>query len=631
VVVITAERPRVPFTKRRYGNLGFHPRHSLGPSPIPLEPTTSISSDPLQFVTHLAFLHTTYPSPVFTMGINPDAYMSGAIPGLSRGGSWQNVQDPYPSPHNPMQQGGGSIYPRPSQIVPPGSSASGTPRPGMGNRSNSHFAHHHPAHHPWAMNNALPQSPLSHGFAPSYQQSYFPGMVNGSQGSSTGYSASMVSGKAPLVGPTRHPGWINGQYNGSQTSAPTSPTVHSGRNTPRSVHLGPTPPRSATSKHPPASNPAQLQSPSSAGGFAIHPQHEWEWASGSPKPMTAEADYFSKQSPVQNEKYYKPTPAHSLTPPPSARVMTLRLPEKRRSKTVEALPPPPQSGRLRHESMRQAQQNQRPTPLRRHTHDRFSSEDMDQRPSKHDSKSLGRPRRKERDVGSVAGESYYAPSKSSSMPRSHHPAAPHSHSPRAGSRRTESLLSTSQVRATSLTERRLKQTGRPALPTIVSASTGDFTASDPSVAQSARPDRSALDLSRLADALPSAPITATPGPYTAASGYAPTEEEEGDYDRYMAHPAVPTPSRKEVTAPPMRMDVKIVKPEDYRPPAFPAPTKPRPWNRDGPAMKTHGVAWGREAPEGQLPTGPAGPRWAQARPPRLDIQQTGNWWESGVG
>jgi hypothetical protein len=544
------------------------------------------------------------------MGINPDAYMSGAIPGLTRGGSWQNVQDPYSSPHDQTQQGGGSIYPRPSQIVPPGSSSS-TP-PGMGNRSHSHFAHHHHQHqHPWAMT-ALPQSPLSNGFAPSYQQSYF-GV--GSQGSSTGYSP---SGKAPSVGPTRHPGWtnLNGQYIGVHT-APSSPTVKHGQ----------TPPRSTTSRHPPPSfHTAQLQSPSSAGGLSIQQQYEWEWASGSPKPISAEPDYFG-QSPIQNEKY-KPVPAHEIVPPPSARVMTLRLPPKK-TKTVEALPPPPQSGRLRHESMRQTQ-SQRPMPQRRHTHDRFSPEDPAIR-SKQDSKSLGRQRRKERDNGSVAGESYYAPSKSSSMPKHQNP-APHSHSPRGGSRRTESLLST-QVRATSLTERRLKQTGRPALPTIVSNSTVDFTSPEPSVSQSAQPDRSAFDLGDIANALPPAPITATPA-YTAMPGsYAPTDEEEEDYDRYMAHPAAPSPlpgtARK--TAPPLRMDLKIVKPEDYRPPAFPAPTKPLAWNRDGPAMKTHGVAWAREAPEGQLPTGPAGSRWAQARPPRLDFQRTGNWWESGVG
>jgi hypothetical protein len=170
------------------------------------------------------------------MGINPDAYMSGAIPGLSRGGSWQNVQDPYPSPHDQTQQGGESIYPRPSQIVPPGSARS--TMPGMGNRSHSHFAHHHhhQNQHPWAMT-ALPQSPLSNGFAPSYQQSYF-GV--GSQGSSTGYSP---SGKAPSVGPTRHPGWtnLNGQYIGVHT-APSSPTVKHSQ----------TPPRSTTSKHPPS-------------------------------------------------------------------------------------------------------------------------------------------------------------------------------------------------------------------------------------------------------------------------------------------------------------------------------------------------------------------------------------------
>lgn len=173
--------------------------------------------------------------------------------------------------------------------------------------------------------------------------------------------------------------------------------------------------------------------------------------------------------------------------------------------------------------------------------------------------------------------------------------------------------------------------GGPGLPTIASASTVDFTSSQPSV-QSAPPNRSAFALNELADALPPSPITATPGAYTSTpGGYAPTEEEEDEYDRYAAHPAAPTPSRKEITAPPLRMDLKVVKPEDYRPPSFPAATKALAWNRDGPAMKTHGIAWARKAPEGPLPTGPAGPRWAQARPPNLVVQDRGNWWESGVG
>ena len=565
------------------------------------------------------------------MGINPDAYMSGAIPGLSRGGSWQNVQDPYSSPLDPMQQGGGSIYPRPSQIVPPGSIAA--PSTGMGNRSNSHFAQQH---HPWA-GGMLPnhqQSPLSQGFAPSYQQSYFPGMGLGSQASSTGYSGSMISGKASSVATITHLGWtnLNGQYIGSYTSAPNSPTIRSGQNTPRSVHLGLSTPRSATSPHAPSAfNPAQLQHPSSANGLSIQHQHEWEWASGSTKPMSAEPDYFGTQSPSHQEKYHKVISTQHVPPPASARIMTLRLPPKR-TKVVEALPPPPQSGRLRHESMRQTQQNQRPMPQRRHTHDRFSPENHETVPSKHQSKSLGRPGKGERDTGSVVGESYYAPSKSSSMPKSRQSTLPHSPSPRAETRRTESLLST-QDRATSLTERRLKQTGRPALPTIISNSVADFTSTDPSVTQSARPHRSIFNLGELSEVLPSASVISNPEPYTASlGGYASTDEQEEDYDRYMAHPAAPTISRQEVSAPPpMRMDVKVVKPEEYRPPSFPAPTKALAWNRDGPAMKTHGVAWKRDAPEGQIPTGPAGPRWAQARPPNLVVQDRGNWWESGVG
>lgn len=63
------------------------------------------------------------------MGIDPDAYMAGAIPSLSRGGSWrmddlQSNGSQYQSHQShqghPSRPGSGpSIYPRPSQIVPP--------------------------------------------------------------------------------------------------------------------------------------------------------------------------------------------------------------------------------------------------------------------------------------------------------------------------------------------------------------------------------------------------------------------------------------------------------------------------------------------------------------------------------
>lgn len=57
--------------------------------------------------------------------------------------------------------------------------------------------------------------------------------------------------------------------------------------------------------------------------------------------------------------------------------------------------------------------------------------------------------------------------------------------------------------------------------------------------------------------------------------------------------------------------------KQYVPPGFPKPTREVPWNREGPAMRTHGVAWLRESEIGEagLPATPKGARWDVARPP----------------
>lgn len=98
----------------------------------------------------------TYQHPVITltanlariMGIDADAYMAGAIPSLNRGGSWR-LDDGHGSQfqslygHGEGSGTGGSIFPRPSQIVPPlpPSTAAGVHANmnlNLGNRGNFH-------------------------------------------------------------------------------------------------------------------------------------------------------------------------------------------------------------------------------------------------------------------------------------------------------------------------------------------------------------------------------------------------------------------------------------------------------------------------------------------------------------
>ncbi|WVQ93040.1 hypothetical protein IAU59_000104 [Kwoniella sp. CBS 9459] len=131
--------------------------------------------------------------------------------------------------------------------------------------------------------------------------------------------------------------------------------------------------------------------------------------------------------------------------------------------------------------------------------------------------------------------------------------------------------------------------------------------------------------------------------YSASShGYVPPLSHI-EYDRYEAHPAPPpgpdsntfyahstphshTGSASGSTSPTGHTPPP---PKEYIPPAFPKPTRDVKWNRTGPAMKTHGIAWLREGEVGELPHAPKGPRYIVARPPRAERISGGNWWSSG--
>lgn len=120
------------------------------------------------------------------------------------------------------------------------------------------------------------------------------------------------------------------------------------------------------------------------------------------------------------------------------------------------------------------------------------------------------------------------------------------------------------------------------------------------------------------------------------------DSPEEVYDRYSTHPAAPVPDRADryVYSPsagssksrapvsPSPTDMILVG-DAYLPVGYARPVKELEWNRDGPAMKTYGVAWKRHTEDLVLPKGPEGPRWVQARPPRVDVLSGGGWWESG--
>lgn len=145
------------------------------------------------------------------------------------------------------------------------------------------------------------------------------------------------------------------------------------------------------------------------------------------------------------------------------------------------------------------------------------------------------------------------------------------------------------------------------------------------------------DLFPLETALPPSPRFRTKA--DAPLGYiSPTTIHEA-YDRYSTHPAAPAPDRMDrmerhlqssaTSSSPNSPTDMILMGDAYLPVGYARPTKELEWNRDGPAMKTYGVAWKRHSDDLVLPKGPEGPRWVQARPPRVDVLSGGGWSQSG--
>ena len=117
-------------------------------------------------------------------------------------------------------------------------------------------------------------------------------------------------------------------------------------------------------------------------------------------------------------------------------------------------------------------------------------------------------------------------------------------------------------------------------------------------------------------------------------GYSCEEEDEED-GSYMMHPAAPTSlrpdtNRKEPATPAAPRSPPPKK--EYIPLGYADPTRQDiEVNRDGPAMKTYGVAWKRHYDGIVLPPRPSGPSFVQARPPRPDLIEGGEWNQSGGG
>lgn len=103
-----------------------------------------------------------------------------------------------------------------------------------------------------------------------------------------------------------------------------------------------------------------------------------------------------------------------------------------------------------------------------------------------------------------------------------------------------------------------------------------------------------------------------------------------------AQAMMPSASMSTMTVSPQTPADKPLMTSDYLTPGFPKPTRPIAWNRDGPTMKSPGIAWHRDvAPDAPLSPAPSGPSWQQAAPPnygpilpdRASSHGSG-WWEA---
>ena len=522
------------------------------------------------------------------MPIDPDAYMSGAIPTLSRGGSWQ-VHDYIPS--------GGSI---PSD--PPASPS--IIAEGLANPFSSRWAGSGPPSHSRArfplMNTAhnLPLSPLPFPFTTP--------LVSKGWGERTILPQPPKSAKEPMRGATayagtqgrfRHgsEGWQGGSWE-KGSGAPQIILPEPIYPEPAKVYLG-------------HRNPPTLSSPPRQAALIGPPV----------KPHRARAE--SLPAPAAESSPSTETPKGRKRGKP-------RRPKMTRRHTSDGPPSPPTTAtkgrRPRHYSLPvQSRESVRSSIL-----DFTSSAPMTAiASSRFDLSSLrgALPPSSLATDGGTHTVGYISPLSDEGYDRY----AAHPASPTPGRidrpRMTLEALNTPRVRSESAQEEGKATRSRPNRPVSMS---------QPRHAPGPRSPTSPLAASPFGNdyfALPPAEQRGRSHRNRAAShpaisdhsGYSATESA------LSARPPKPRtlPQASQQSSSTGTSPLPAQRQTTYLPVGYPDPTRDLKWNREGPAMRTHGIAWMRDVVD--LPDGPAGPRWVQARPPRVDVTQGGSWWESG--
>lgn len=596
------------------------------------------------------------------MPIDPDAYMAGAIPTLSRGGSWlQGERQLRDSTLPPSHLHEGSRY-----SSSPGSNYNPQipPTPGPSQFGGNPFI--------------LPRSPFQRPL--SISDWALPSIYNGgrpppmpmlSQLQTDISGASFIQGlkSEQVFGPVQHHAWLKSSSEADQNSVTSrSFDVQSLVSGARSVTSSVSVPQNVKSIR-------RMQY--SHHHFDEHSPPEqgrsWENRGGSPKPLAPEPGYGMKKSPymkldghlrrtsdasnqpppyrkLSSQQIFPPVSSHDdyfLSSPTSSRHDgQLAIAKHRYPHSPNFLSPRPRHKKLGDQDLfRSAQLNSRTARLSLagrecRTPDPEPSPDLSGytiaphaalRPSGGDDK---RPSMERRHTASHIPESTHA---SSSLPIS-----PPIHKTLHQLKRTRH---NSSSRALSFESSSYDEQA-------TSGSTIDFTMSSPMSSRSSAGSNQSTPVNK------QFPHLKADSPRKIALNFPVVHSEERNssaeyvsplfddpYDRYATHPNAPTPDRIEKllslspypspsTAKPSSTPLRPPQPKapkdgHYTPPGFAKPTKNLSWNRDGPAMRTYGIAWKREGDPEKLPEGPEGPRLVQARPPRVDHVLGGSWWESG--
>lgn len=103
-----------------------------------------------------------------------------------------------------------------------------------------------------------------------------------------------------------------------------------------------------------------------------------------------------------------------------------------------------------------------------------------------------------------------------------------------------------------------------------------------------------------------------------------------------AQAMMPSASMSTMMASPQTPADKPLMGSAYLTPGFPKPTRAIAWNRDGPTMKSLGIAWHRDvALDAPMSRAPSGPSWQQAAPPKYGpilpdraSSHGSGWWEA---